>query len=241
MKIIPSIDLFDGKCVRLKQGDFSTMQVYPNSPVALAKHYAQQEASWLHVVDLQRANNQSCCQIEIIAQIACIQGLSIQVGGGIRSREDMDKLFTLGVDRVVIGSMAVEEKDTVQEWLHAYGAEKIVLALDFRMCQSKAYIHTKAWKKATTLEVTDVLAWYSKLKYVLCTNIEKDGEAGGVCTDFYKRLKLLFPDVVCQVSGGVGCLQHILDVRDSQLEQVIVGRSLIEGNVDLQEAMACLK
>lgn len=239
MIIIPSIDIQNGHCVRLTQGDFGKVSKYLLNPEDVAARFSDTGASVLHIVDLEGARSGVITQKDCIKSVRKSFKQIVQVGGGIRSLDDIDALFGCGVDRVVIGSSAVLNTQTTTEWLEKYGCDVIVLALDFYLDDGIPYVAIKGWQEKTKRTVWDVLESYSALKHVLCTDISKDGMQAGPNFKFYQEIKAKYPKIEIQASGGVSSRQDIIDLKTMQVDAVIIGKALYEGNLDLQEAIAC--
>ncbi len=241
MIIIPSIDIQNGRCVRLAQGDFGKVSQYRLNPADVAVRFSDTGAAVLHVVDLDGAKSGSITQIGCIKSIRKSFKQIIQVGGGIRSDVDIDALFEFGVDRVVIGSSAVLNWQNTTGWLEKYGSDVIVLALDFCLNDGIPYVAIKGWQEKTQTVVWDVLESYPTLKHVLCTDISKDGMQVGPNFGFYKEIKKRYPKIEVQASGGISSMQDILELKTMEVDAAIIGKALYEGKLDLWEAITCSK
>lgn len=240
MQIFPAIDLRKGKCVRLTQGDFATATIYESDPLKQAQKFADAGAEWLHMVDLDGAKAGEMQQFDIIAAIAKQTPLKIQVGGGIRNEEIIDRLLENGIKRVVIGSLAVKNPSQVQTWLKKYGSDKIILAFDVRLdenAQPEILIH--GWKAGSRQLLWDALDRYegSGLKTILCTDIGRDGMLAGTNNDLYRAIQEKFPQLDILASGGVSSLQDLLDLAKLELAGAITGKAIYEGKLDLAEAI----
>lgn len=239
MIIIPSIDIQSGNCVRLTQGDFGKVSQYSLSPADVAARFSDTGASILHVVDLDGARSGAITQKDGIKSIRQSFKQIVQVGGGIRSNNDIDELLGFGIDRIVIGSSAVLNISTTSEWLEQYGSDAIVLALDFYLDDGMPYLAVKGWKEKTQRTVWEVLELYPTLENVLCTDISKDGMEAGPNFKFYQEMKARYPKVKVQASGGISSVQDILELKRLEIDAAIIGKALHEGKLDLQEAIAC--
>lgn len=239
MIIIPSIDIQNGNCVRLTQGDFARVSQYSLDPADIAARFSDTGASVLHIVDLDGAKSGTITQIDCIKSIRKSFKQVIQVGGGIRSENDIDTLLKLGIDRVVIGSSAVLSKESTTEWLKKYGSGVIVLALDFCFNDGIPYVAIKGWQEKTNRAVWDVWESYPTLEHLLCTDISKDGIQLGPNFQFYEEIKAKYPEIKVQASGGVSSVQDILELKSLQVDSAIIGKALYEGQLDLKEAIAC--
>ena len=240
--LIPALDLINGAVVRLYQGDFSQKTEYQFSPVEQAQSYAKAGAKWLHLVDLDGAKDPKQRQTKLLEKLIKESGMNCQVGGGIRTAEDIDALLAVGVKRVVIGSTAVSSPEKVLEWFKTYGPEKIVLALDVNIADDgKAMVATHGWQQSSELSLDDVLNRFLDVgcRHVLCTDIAKDGTLSGTNVALYQRYKALYPQIQWQASGGVSNLQDLIDLKRVNCDSAILGKSLLTGQFELQEAIAC--
>ncbi|TKB43653.1 1-(5-phosphoribosyl)-5-[(5-phosphoribosylamino)methylideneamino]imidazole-4-carboxamide isomerase [Thalassotalea mangrovi] len=240
--IIPAIDLIDGTVVRLFQGDYQQKTEYALEPLQVLKSYAEQGASWLHIVDLTGAKDPAKRQLPLIKALTDTGLLKIQTGGGIRSREEVKDLLDSGVERVVIGSVAVSKQDEVSQWFEEFGSDKIVLALDINIDEGgKKVVATHGWQQSSGVTLEELIATYRKvdLKHVLCTDISKDGTLQGSNVSLYQEVKAEFPDICWQSSGGIGALSDIEALIPTKVDGVILGRALLEGKFTLTEAIQC--
>ncbi len=240
--IIPALDLIDGQVVRLYQGDYQQSTTYTNDPVAKFKEYTDDGATYLHLVDLTGAKNPADRQLDLIKAIVESTPCPIQVGGGIRSEQDVSDLLRLGVARVVVGSMAVKEAETVKGWFDKFGADNIVLALDVNIQDSQNLVAVSGWQETSDITLESVVHEYQSvgLIHVLCTDISKDGTLQGSNVALYQHLSREFPTLKIQASGGIGGLSDIIALKDSGVYGVIVGRALLEGKFDVRQAMSAL-
>src|SRR5690242_8115475 len=206
MLLIPAIDLRGGRVVRLYQGDFGTETRYEYSPRELLEKYRALGASWVHVVDLDGACDGVLANREVIVDLTAQRGLKLQVGGGIRSAEVIEDLISSGIERVVIGSAAVERPDDVMAWTSRFGADRICLALDVRHDRHGApQVRTRGWKSGTAISLWEALDVYpaAAVRHVLCTDIERDGALTGPNLDLYREAVERLPRIGWQASGGV--------------------------------------
>lgn len=240
--IIPALDLIDGKVVRLYQGDYAQKTVYSDDPQSQFTIYNQQGADWLHLVDLDGAKDITKRQLDVIAKLIANTPAKIQIGGGVRTEQDVKDLLDTGAQRVVIGSTAVKEPEMVAGWMKKYGAEHIVLALDINIdTDGNKIVAVSGWQEASGQTIESLLEIYLAvgLKHVLCTDISKDGTLTGSNVDLYKEMAAAYPQVEWQASGGIGSLDDITAVARSGASGMIVGRALLEGKFDVKEAIAC--
>lgn len=240
--IIPALDLIDGKVVRLYQGDYDQKTVYSDDPQSLYTIYNEQGAEWLHLVDLDGAKDINKRQLKVIESLIKNTPAKVQIGGGVRTEEDVKGLLDAGAQRVVIGSTAVKEPEMVARWMAKYGPEHIVLALDINIdSQGHKIVAVSGWQEDSGQTIESLLEIYLKvgLKHVLCTDISKDGTLTGSNVDLYTELTAAFPSIEWQASGGIGSLNDITDVARSGAHSMIIGRALLEGKFSVQEAISC--
>ncbi|MDG2526660.1 1-(5-phosphoribosyl)-5-[(5-phosphoribosylamino)methylideneamino]imidazole-4-carboxamide isomerase [Stenotrophomonas sp. HITSZ_GD] len=239
--VYPALDIRQGRVVRLLQGDYARQTTYGDDPLPRAKAFLDTGARWMHLVDLDAARAGGYTLAPLLRAIADT-GLQVQTGGGIRAREDLDRLFDAGAARVVIGSLAVRESAQVIEWLHAFGPERITVALDTRQdAQGRWRLPVAGWTD-TAGEELDVLARRyadAGLRHLLCTDIARDGMLSGPNMDLYAQLREWVPQLQVQVSGGVRDLDDVAAARAAGCAGVVLGKALLEGRLDLREALAC--
>ena len=238
MILYPAIDLAGGRVVRLWKGDFARETVYAEDPVTVAKHFRDQGATRLHVVDLDGARTGQPQQTELLRRIAG-EGLALQVGGGLRSQAQAEALIEPGVSRVVLGSLALREPEVLERLLGTLGPERVVLAVDCRVDDDGvARILSHGWtreERTTVLELVERFASHG-LQHVLCTDIDVDGTQEGPNLSLYERLLAANGSVQWLASGGVGSLADLGNLRRIGCAGAIVGRALYEGDFTLEEA-----
>lgn len=240
--IFPAIDLMNGRCVRLLKGRFDAKTEYEADPVEVAKSYATAGAEWMHVVDLDGAKNGSLSQAELIGKIARDSGLRVQSGGGLRDLGTINRLLDSGVERVVVGSLAVTQPIMVRRWISELGPERIVLAFDVNLDdRGVAYPAIKGWTEATETPFFEILDGYSGsgLKTILVTDIGRDGAETGGNTDLYRKILNDYPTLDLITSGGVGTLDHVRELKALDPYGIIIGRALYEGNFTVADAIQC--
>ncbi|EMM5119154.1 1-(5-phosphoribosyl)-5-[(5-phosphoribosylamino)methylideneamino]imidazole-4-carboxamide isomerase [Providencia stuartii] len=240
--IIPALDLIDGNVVRLHQGDYAKQTAYGNDPLPRLQQYEQEGAKLLHLVDLTGAKDPQKRQISLLKKLLAGVCVPVQVGGGIRTEEDVKALLDAGATRVVIGSTAVKQPELVKTWFERYGGEAIVLALDVRINQQGIKeIAISGWQENSNLSLEQAIEMYQPygLKHVLCTDISKDGTLAGSNVNLYREISQKYPDIAFQASGGIGSLADIAAIPSSGAAGVIVGRALLEGKFTVAEAIAC--
>jgi phosphoribosylformimino-5-aminoimidazole carboxamide ribotide isomerase len=241
--IIPAIDLIGGKVVRLYQGDYAQKTEYTANPQERFDLYVQEGAKFLHLVDLDGAKDTSARQLTVIKELIKNTPIPIEIGGGIRTKKDVEDLLNIGAERVVIGSTAVKEPATVKSWMQEFGAEHLVLALDINIdpLTNKRFIAVKGWQENSNTTIEELILDFSTvgLKHVLCTDISRDGTLKGSNVQLYADLHKSFPEIDFIASGGIGSLADILNVRDSGAKNVVLGRALLEGKFTVKEAIEC--
>lgn len=240
--IIPAIDLIDGNVVRLYQGRYDNSTEYAFNPLSLRNQYAQAGADWLHIVDLSGAKDATKRQLALLTELMTASPLHIQVGGGVRTEQDVVDLLDAGAGRVVIGSLAIRQPELVQGWVKKYGGEHILLALDVAInANGDKTLPSHGWIEQSSITLEQVLDGYinAGAKHVLCTDISKDGTLTGSNVALYQQLASSYPQIQWQASGGIGKLDDIRALIGSGVAGVILGRSLLEGKFSLEEAIAC--
>lgn len=240
MEILPSIDLCGGAVVRLAQGDFQRQTHYDVDPQRLAAQYRAAGARWLHVVDLDGARSGELRNLSIVAALVR-SGLSIQVGGGVRSESDLHTLFDAGASRVVLGSVAVRDPELVERWLQTFGPERLCLALDTRFVDGAWTLPSAGWLRSEPARLDELAPCYAAAgaMHLLSTDIDRDGMLAGPSIELYRWLRELVPAMRIQASGGVRDRSDVVALGAIGINAVILGRSLLEGRVELAEALAC--
>lgn len=240
--IIPAIDLIEGKVVRLYQGDYEQTTEYTLDPIDVVNQYADDGAQWLHIVDLTGAKDTAKRQLQLISDMVATKRMRFQSGGGVRTKADVQGLLNAGVERVVIGSLAVTQPELVEAWMQEFGPEHIVLALDINIDeQGNKFVATHGWQKDSGVSIETLIKRYSKvgLQHVLCTDISRDGTLQGANDSLYSEVAKQFPDIQWQASGGIGSLKDIEVLKPTNVAGVILGRALLEGKFTVKEAIAC--
>ena len=240
--MIPAIDLINGEVVRLFQGDYQQKTNYQTTAKERQDSYAKSGATVMHFVDLDGAKDSDKRQLTLLKTLVNHDSMIIQVGGGVRCKEDVQQLLDLGANRVVIGSLAIKEPNLVRAWLTELGGEKIVLALDVKIdAMGNKTLPTHGWIKDSGVNLESLLDDYiaAGLIHVLCTDISKDGTLAGSNVDMYQELCQQYPQIKWQASGGIGSLADIKALIPTGVDGVILGRSLLEGKFTLEEAIAC--
>ncbi|WP_447733856.1 1-(5-phosphoribosyl)-5-[(5-phosphoribosylamino)methylideneamino]imidazole-4-carboxamide isomerase [Rhodanobacter soli] len=238
--VIPAIDLRGGQVVRLKQGDYAQQTTYAVDPRELAQRYADAGARWLHLVDLDGARSGQLDNLAVIRAIAA-DGMWVQAGGGVRDEADLQRLFDAGVQRVVLGSVAIRDPELVAGWLDKHGAERLTLALDTRRIDGRWTLPSAGWTETEARTLDELAPWFAVhgARHLLCTDIDRDGMLAGFNLDLYRHLADSVPQLAVQASGGVRSLDDIRAARAAGARGVILGRALLEGRFTVEEALAC--
>lgn len=231
MKIIPAIDLIKGQCVRLQQGDYSKTTIYPQNPIERAQFLETQGYTDLHIVDLDAAKNPSQNQYDFIEKIASSTTLALQVGGGIRDVKAIHRLLNAGIQRVVIGSLAIQAPQQVRAWLKIFGPEKIVLSLDIRFKEGLPIVCTSAWTQESSLTLWHTLSLYPTVQHILCTDIQCDGMLQGPNMTLYQEAMERYPAMAWQASGGIRGSRDIDALNRLGISAAIVGKALYESEL----------
>lgn len=240
--LIPALDLINGEVVRLQQGDFARQTTFASNPLPIVADYQKAGAQWLHLVDLDGARDPAKRQLKLLKDITSATTMNVQVGGGIRSQADLEGLFNAGVQRVVVGSVAVREPRLVQQWLEAYGPDALVLALDVNInANGVAYVATHGWQETSELTLNQLIDAYLPygLRHVLCTDISRDGMLSGCNIALYRQLKTAYPQIQVQASGGVAGIKDLELLQAIGCDAAILGKALLTGQFTLEEALVC--
>ena len=240
--IFPAIDLMDGGCVRLFKGDFNKRTNYDVPPVEVGKSYADAGAEWMHIVDLDGAKHGKGEQAELIIDIAKNSGLKVQTGGGIRDLEQIRKLLDGGVERVVVGSLAVSNPQMVKYWISEVGQDKICIALDVEFDEAGVPHPTlRGWTEKSEKTMWDVMDDYmgTGLKSMLVTDISKDGVLQGSNVELYRQISTDYPTIELITSGGVGTLDDVRELKALNPAGIIIGKALYENKFTLEDAIKC--
>jgi phosphoribosylformimino-5-aminoimidazole carboxamide ribotide isomerase len=233
IQIIPAIDLIDGKCVRLTQGDYSQKTTYNENPLEVAKSFEDAGIQRLHLVDLDGAKQKRIVNHKVLETIATKTGLHIDFGGGVQSDEMIQVAFEYGAKQVTGGSVAVKNPELFEGWLKSYGGEKIILGADAR----NEKIAISGWQEATEKSVYDFVGEYIQkgAKYTISTDVAKDGLLQGPSFDLYKNLQDQYADLHIIASGGVSVLDDIIKLNEMNIFGVIVGKAIYEGRITLKQ------
>ena len=232
MRIIPAIDIINGKCVRLTQGNYSTEKVYREDPLDAAKEYEDIGIQFLHVVDLDGAKSNRIINYKTLYKITSQTSLKIDFGGGLKSDEDLKIAFENGASQITGGSIAVKNQELFLSWLSTFGSDKIILGAD---CNHRM-IATQGWTESSSFEVVDFIKEYENkgIRYVICTDISKDGTLKGPSTDLYNEI-LQSSSINLIASGGVSSLDDLHMLKEIGCEGAIIGKAIYEGKIKLNE------
>jgi len=233
MQIIPAIDLIDGKCVRLTQGDYSQKTIYNENPVEVAKSFEAAGLKRLHLVDLDGAKAGKVTNWQVLENIATATGLIIDFGGGIKTEKDVDIVLSSGARFATIGSIAVKNEAIFTEWIQKYGPDQFLLGADVK----NALITIGGWLETTKISVFDFIEKYQKkgIQHVFCTDVSKDGLLQGPSLPLYQEIIQKFPALYFIASGGVSSLEDLIELKKIGCCAAIVGKAIYEGKVSLEQ------
>jgi phosphoribosylformimino-5-aminoimidazole carboxamide ribotide isomerase len=232
MKIIPAIDIIDGKCVRLSKGDYDTKKIYNENPLEVAKEFESFGIRYLHLVDLDGAKSKHTVNQKVLETIAKETSLEIDFGGGLKTLEDIEIAFNSGAKQITIGSIAVQDPDFCFDLIEKYGPEKIILGAD---CENRK-IKTSGWLEKSQLDVIDFILKYKNkgIKNVICTDISKDGMLQGASDELYREI-VEKTAVQLIASGGISCIEDVEQMKKIGCSGTIIGKAIYEGRISLQQ------
>jgi len=233
MEIIPAIDIIDGKCVRLTQGDYEQKTIYNENPLEVAKAFEGAGLKRLHLVDLDGAKEGTVKNWVVLQQIAASTTLSIDFGGGIKQDKDLKIVFESGAAYATIGSLAVKQRDVFVSWLNEYGADKFLLGADLK----SEKIAVAGWLETTDIDIYDFLNDYVEhgIQQVFCTDVSKDGKLEGPSLDLYKKVIEQFPSLWFIASGGVSSMDDLYALKSIGCAGAIIGKAIYEGRIQLKD------
>lgn len=233
IELIPAIDIIDGKCVRLSQGDYDTKKIYNENPLEVAKEFEANGIQRLHVVDLDGAKSSHVVNYKVLDAIAGHTSITIDFGGGIKTDEDLVIAFENGAHMVTLGSVAVKKPKLFKKWLHQYGAEKIILGADVKDNR----ISVSGWLEEGPQELMPFLTDYTQegVSKVLCTDISRDGMLQGPSIELYKQVMQRFPTMHLIASGGVSGVDDIIRLDEAGIPAVVFGKALYEGRITMKD------
>ena len=237
MRIIPAIDIIDGKCVRLTKGDYNTKKIYNENPLEVAKEFEAAGIEFLHVVDLDGAKASQIINYKVLEQIASKTNLKIDFGGGLKSNKDLEIAFNSGANQITGGSIAVNNSDIFESWIEKYGAQKIILGADFYPDNAGGKIATNGWQEESTLELIPFIKGYQDkgIQYVICTDISKDGMLQGPSFEVYKKIISEVKNVQLIASGGISTFDELPRLAENGCEGVIIGKAIYEKKISLKQ------
>jgi phosphoribosylformimino-5-aminoimidazole carboxamide ribotide isomerase len=230
---IPAIDLIDGQCQRLRQGDFQSKKAYPWDPLELAQMMDRQGFKHLHLVDLQGAKEKRLIHTDVLRKITYNTSLAVDFGGGIRREADLNLLLDAGARYVTLGSLAVNNPELVKGWMKKYGPGRFILAADVRNNK----VTTDAWSMESQMSLDHLVESFLEagLRHLLCTDISRDGMLQGVDVENYARLKQTFPEIRLIASGGVTTMDDLARLDEAGIDAVVIGKALFEGKIPMEE------
>lgn len=233
MRIIPAIDIIEGKCVRLSKGDYSTKKVYNEHPLEVAKAFEGVGIEYLHLVDLDGAKSKHIVNYKVLEQIASQTNLKIDFGGGLKSDQDLRIAFESGARQITGGSIAVKEPEVFKGWLHSYGADKIILGADAK--DEKVAI--SGWLESSKEDLIPFIKAYQKegVKYVICTDISKDGMLEGPSFELYSRILEQVPEINLIASGGISHFDELGKLASMGCEGTIIGKAIYENRISMKQ------
>jgi len=233
MRIIPAIDIIEGKCVRLSKGDYSTKKIYNEDPLEVAKEFEDEGLQYLHLVDLDGARTEHIVNWKVIEKLAAKTQLQIDFGGGVRSDEDLRIAFDSGASQITGGSIAAKDPVVFTSWITAYGAEKIILGAD----ANEGKIVVSGWQEETNREIESFIENYFErgIQYVISTDIAGDGMLEGPSFELYASILDKLPGLKLIASGGIASIDDLVQLRDLRLDGAIVGKAIYEGTVNLSD------
>lgn len=231
MRIIPAIDIIDGKCVRLTQGDYSQKKIYNDNPLDVAVAFERAGLKSLHLVDLDGAKAGKVINWKVIETICSKTKLMVDFGGGIKTEQEINLLFQSGVRQINLGSIAVRNPDLVGEWIHKFGADKIILSADVK----NELIAISGWLEDSSISIFDFITDYVQkgIRYVTCTDISTDGMLQGPNAELYKKLLNRFPEIKLIASGGVSGMTDLEALKKIKVDGVIIGKAIYEGRIEI--------
>lgn len=236
MRVIPAIDIIDGKCVRLTQGDFGKKKIFRDDPVEVAQEFENADLDCLHLVDLDGARKGKVVNWKVIRDIHEKTALSVDFGGGVKTEEEVEQLLDLGVHQINVGSLAVKEPDVFLGWLKKYGSENFVLSADVK----GELVSINGWLEESKFRLFDFVNKFEQegLEYLSCTDITTDGTLNGPNIGLYKKLVNRFPTLKIIASGGVSSMDDLRELKYTKVFGAIIGMALYEGKINLSELKA---
>ena len=237
MRIIPAIDIIDGKCVRLTKGDYTTKKIYNENPLEVAKEFEDSGIEYLHVVDLDGAKANKIINYKTLEKIAVNTNLKIDFGGGLKSDKDLEIAFNSGANQITGGSIAVKNSPIFMGWLETYGNDKIILGADFYPDNSGGKIATNGWQEESSLQLLPFIKEYQLkgINHVICTDISKDGMLQGPSFEVYNQILKNVTPLKLIASGGISTFNELPMLAKMGCEGVIIGKAIYENKISLQQ------
>lgn len=233
MRLIPAIDIIEGKCVRLSKGDYDTKKVYNENPLEVAKSFEDHGIEYLHLVDLDGAKSSHIVNYKILETIATQTNLKVDFGGGLKSDEDLRIAFECGANQITGGSIAVKNRPVFTSWLQKFGSDKIILGAD----ANNEKVATNGWLEESEEDLVPFIQQYQKegVNYVICTDIAKDGMLEGPSFDLYQKILTASPDLKLIASGGISTFDELPKLAELGCEGTIIGKAIYEGKISLKQ------
>ncbi len=233
MRIIPAIDIIDGKCVRLSKGDYSTKIIYNENPLEVAKSFENHGIEYLHLVDLDGAKSSEIVNYKIIEQIAAKTKLKIDFGGGLKSDNDVRIAFESGASQITGGSIAIKNSELFEKWISYYGSEKVILGAD----ALNEKVAVSGWLENSNVDLIPFIKGYKNkgIQYVICTDISKDGMLEGPSFELYSRILAEIPTIKLIASGGISTFEELPKLEKMGCEGTIIGKAIYEGRIKLKQ------
>ena len=237
MRIIPAIDIIEGKCVRLSKGDYNTKKIYNENPLEVAKNFEAHGIQYLHLVDLDGAKSKNIVNHKILEEIASKTNLKVDFGGGLKTDKDLQIAFECGAHQITGGSIAVKDPDIFKSWIHKFGSEKIILGAD----ANNEKIAVSGWQEESNKELIPFIQEYQEegINYVICTDISKDGMLEGPSFELYRRIleETLSEDKKLKLiaSGGISTFSELPELAELGCEGTIIGKAIYEGRIQMKE------
>ena len=232
MQIIPAIDIIDGKCVRLTEGDYQQKTEYSASPLEMAKIYEDHGITRLHLVDLDGAKAGKVTNWKVAEEIATHTNLVVDFGGGVKTREEVERIIAMGIEYVTVGSIAAKQPEVFREWITVFGPDQFMLGADVK----DEMIMVSGWFEQSTIQLLPFIASYMELgiRNVFCTDISKDGRLEGPSTALYTKIKQHFPNLFLIASGGVSNMQDLNDLSAAGCNAAIIGKAIYENRISME-------
>lgn len=232
MNIIPAIDIMEGRCVRLRQGDYSCRTTYSDDPLAVARQFEEEGFTRLHMVDLDGARSACTVNLPVLEKVCSKTSLTVDFGGGLKSDADLERVFGAGAAYVCVGSVAATDPVSIERWIDRYGGERMIIGAD----TLGGLLRTHGWLQESEMTVFDLIERYgSKIKSFMCTDISRDGMLNGPAIELYSTIIQNYPSIELIASGGVSCAEDLRELQRCGVAGVVVGKAIYEGRLTLAE------